>query len=115
MGGAAKPLQGASDPAYSEYYPAYSPDDKLVALNRIAAGMDTYNQPAAELFIVPATGGAATRLAANDPVECGGAKSPGVTNSWPKWAPEAVVVGNRTFYWLTFSSRRAPPASRSST
>jgi hypothetical protein len=107
MGGTATKLMGASDSAYLEYYPAYSPDDQFVAFNRVSAGMNPYNQPNAEVFVVPASGGTATRLAANDPIACSGAKSPGITNSWPKWAPEAVTVGDRTFYWIAFSSRRA--------
>src|SRR3954468_1113011 len=34
-GGTAKPLPGASDPNFTEYYPAFSPDDKLVAFTRV--------------------------------------------------------------------------------
>jgi WD40-like Beta Propeller Repeat len=105
-GGAAKGIPGASDPAYNEYYPALSPDDKLVAFNRVPAGKDTYNQPLAEVFVIPTAGGTATRLDANDAPACSGEKSPGLTNSWPKWAPGSTTVGDRTFYWLTFSSVR---------
>jgi hypothetical protein len=105
-GGAATPLSGAADSTFSEYYPALSPDDAFVAFNRIPQGQDTYNQPNAEVFVIPTAGGTPTRIAANDPSACGSAKSPGVTNSWPKWAPEAVTVGNRTYYWLAFSSKR---------
>ena len=32
--------------------------------------------------------------------------SPGLTNSWPRWAPEAGKDGERTYYWLVFSSKR---------
>ena len=35
-GGDAKPLPGASDPAATEFYPAFSPDDALVAFTRLA-------------------------------------------------------------------------------
>lgn len=105
-GGAATPIKGAADAAYSEYYPALSSDDAFVAFNRINQGVSAYDQPAAEVFVIPAAGGEATRLAANDPIECSGAKSPGVTNSWPKWAPETVTVNGSTYYWLTFSSKR---------
>ncbi|APR87271.1 Hypothetical protein A7982_12620 [Minicystis rosea] len=106
-GGAAKPVDGAADPAYNEYYPAYAPDDALIAYNRVGAGQNTYDEPSAEVFVIPAGGGTPTRLAANDPIACSGRTSPGVTNSWPKWAPEAVKVGDRTFYWIAFSSKRA--------
>ena len=58
------------------------------------------------MFVISTGGGTATRLAANDPIACSPSKSPGLTNSWPKWAPEAVTVGDSTYYWLTFSSKR---------
>jgi hypothetical protein len=106
QGGAATKLMGASDPAYAEYYPAYSPDDALIAFNRVPSGMSMYIQPAAEVFVVPASGGQAVRLKANDPVACSGATSPGVQNTWPKWAPAAPAANGKTYYWLIFSSTR---------
>jgi hypothetical protein len=63
------------------------------------------------VFVIPPAGGAATRLEANDPVACLGKASPGVTNSWPKWAPEAVTIQGKTYYWLIFSSRRGQSGS----
>ena len=36
-GGAAAPLAGAADPMFEEYYPAFSPDDQLVAYTRVHA------------------------------------------------------------------------------
>ncbi len=106
-GGAIAPVKGASDPLYQEYYPAYSPDDSMIAFNRIPNDKNMYNQPLSEVWIVPAGGGVATRLAANDPPGCTGKTSPGVTNSWPKWAPNvSSASGGRTFYWLVFSSTR---------
>lgn len=106
-GGQISPVQGASDPLYQEYYPAYAPDDSMIAFNRVANDKNMYNQPNAEIFVVPANGGAATRLAANDPPACSGKASPGVTNSWPKWSPSVETAsGGRTFYWIVFSSTR---------
>ena len=105
-GGASTAIAGASDPSFNEYYPTLSPDDHLIAFNRLMAGQRSYNNAAAELFVIPAAGGNAVRLAANDPPACAGRTSPGLTNSWPKWAPEAEQAGGKTFYWLTFSSRR---------
>jgi hypothetical protein len=106
-GGAATPIAGASDKAWNEFYPALSPDDALIAYSRAPGGdHDSYNNAQAEVFVVPSTGGTAVRVAANDPCPCLGNKSPGVTNSWPKWAPDAVVTNGRTYYWLTFSSTR---------
>ena len=105
-GGNATPVPGASDPNYEEYYPVYSPDDRLLAYDRIASG-NMYNNANAEVFVIPSAGGTGTRLAANDPPACTGKTSPGVTNSWPKWAPQATTAsGGRTFYWVVFSSTR---------
>ena len=55
---------------------------------------------------MPSDGGVATRLSANDPDQCASVTSPGLTNSWPKWSPEATTFGGKTYYWLTFSSTR---------
>jgi hypothetical protein len=106
QGGAATAVKGASDPAYNEYYPAYSADDALLAFDRIASGADMYNQPTAEVYVVPSSGGTAVRLAANDPPACTGKTSPGVTNSWPKWSPEVLTAKGKKYYWLIFSSTR---------
>jgi hypothetical protein len=105
-GGASTALTGAATMTYNEYYPTFAPDDALVAFNRVADGQSSYNDAAAEVFVIPAAGGSPTRLAANDPPQCSGKTSPGVTNSWPKWAPAATTVNGKTVYWLTFSSTR---------
>jgi|HubBroStandDraft_2_1064218.scaffolds.fasta_scaffold09015_2 hypothetical protein len=110
-GGQATPVQGASSPGVDEYYPSFSEDDKFIAFDRAAAdgAQGMYYDPYAEVYVVPASGAASpTRLAANDPPACEGVRgSPGVTNSWPKWAPdvESCPDGN-TYYWLVFSSTR---------
>jgi len=105
-GGNASPLSGASETAWGEYYPAFSPDDKLIAFNRLPPGEDTYGNALAELFVIPATGGTPVRLAANDPPACTGKDSPGLTNSWPKWSPGIAARDGKTYYWVTFSSTR---------
>jgi hypothetical protein len=107
LGGDARPVAGASDPAWNEFYPALSPDDRLLAFSRVRAeDGDSYDNRLAEVLVVPLQGGAPARLVANDPGACQGGTSPGVTNSWPKWAPDATVTGGQTYYWLTFSSTR---------
>jgi len=108
QGGAATPIAGASDPMLEEYYPAFSPDDAWLAFNRVPNGNNMYDQPLGEVYVLPAAGGTPTRLMANDPPACTGVTSPGVTNSWPKWAPEATTVNGKTYYWLIFSSKRNP-------
>lgn len=83
-GGDAKPVSGAAEAAYNEYYPAFSHDDQLIAFNRIPSGQDMYYSSQSEVFVIPAAGGAAVRLNANDPPVCTGQKSPGIINSWAK-------------------------------
>jgi hypothetical protein len=111
-GGAATPVPGASeaDPV-TEFYPAFSADDKFLAFVRAGTqgtnGM--YYNPADEVYVVPFGGATetATRLAANDSPACESAPSPGVTNSWPKWSPDVESCPDgSTYYWLVFSSTR---------
>jgi hypothetical protein len=110
-GGTASPLNGAADPAFNEYYPAFSPDDKLVAFNRVPSGTSMYTQPKAEVYVVAGTGSSPVRLLANDPGQCTGLVSPGVQNTWPKWAPgPSQGTDGKTYYWVTFSSSRSPVA-----
>ncbi|AUX38227.1 MULTISPECIES: PD40 domain-containing protein [Sorangium] len=106
QGGAATPLEGAAEPAFNEYYPAFSPDDRLIAFNRTPSPGEMYYNPASDIYVIPAAGGAATRLAANDPPACVGVTSPGIHNSWPRWSPEATTVDGKTYYWVIFSSSR---------
>jgi WD40-like Beta Propeller Repeat len=119
-GGAATPLPGASDPAFEEYYPAFSPDDKLVVFDRVPAGGSMYANDMAELAVVPVSTDPAQksqRLDANDPPKCSGKVSPGVNNHWAKWSPDVQSDGGRTYYWLIFSSNRygTPPVTASGT
>ena len=105
-GGTAMPIAGAATTQFNEYYPTWSPDDRYVAFNRIADGQRSYANAAAEVFVIPAAGGMPIRLAANDPPACSGKTSPGIENSWPKWAPETTDGASKRYYWLTFSSTR---------
>jgi len=115
-GGAAKALPGGSDATATEFYPSFSPDDRFIAYTRVASNGNSYSNPQAEVFVVPfggGTGGTALRLAANDAAACQtGLASPGLTNDWPKWSPQAVTAANgKTYYWLTFSSKRQGTAN----
>jgi hypothetical protein len=116
-GGAAQALTGASDPNYIQFYPSYSHDDRFIAFNRLPTSLGSastpasYNNPNSEVFFIPASGGTATRVAANDPPACLGAPSPGITNSWAKWSPQVVQACGNTYYFFIFSSNRDPGAS----
>jgi hypothetical protein len=117
-GGTAVAVNGASDPSFIQFYPSYSRDDRYIGFNRIpndgdgtASSPPTYNNPDSEVFIVPATGGTATRVAANDPPACLQSPSPGLTNSWAKWSPEVLSVCGNTYYFFVFSSDRDPGAA----
>jgi len=61
------------------------------------------------VFVVPAAGGEALRLTANDPPACSGETSPGVHNSWPKWSPLVREADGKKYYFLIFSSTRQSP------
>ncbi len=112
-GGPATPVPGASDPAFNQFYPTFSADDQLLAFNRVSAtgNSTSYNNPAAEVYVVATSGGTPSRLVANDPPACLAKKSPGITNSWPKWSPEVQDAGGKSYYFLVFSSTRNPASN----
>ncbi|MFZ5897520.1 MAG: hypothetical protein ACOY0T_41105 [Myxococcota bacterium] len=111
-GGTSTPLNGASDPNKLEYYPSYSADDKFIAFTRAPAPGGSspdgpYYNRFGEIMVIPAEGGTATRLVANDPVACvGDDMSRGIINSWPKWSPDAFKTRGKTYYFVIFSSAR---------
>jgi len=111
-GGMTRALRMAADPDVSEFYPAYSPDDRFIAFSRVPGEDNLYSNPVAEIAVVDADGSALLRLAANDAPACmTDLKSPGLTNDWPKWSPEVSVLNDgRRIYWLTFSSARSGKA-----
>jgi hypothetical protein len=111
-GGPVAKIPGASQPGIAEYYPAYSADDKLIAFNRSGnqAGQIYYRRDG-EIFVIPAEGGTAARLAANDPPACGGEASPGSLNSWARWSPKVATKDGKDYYFLVFSSARQYPGA----
>ncbi len=84
-GGVAVPLAGASADGMSNYFPKYSPDGRWIVFCKARSFM--LLQPDSELFIVPAEGGEARRLACNTPR----------MNSWHSFTPNGR--------WLIFSSK----------
>jgi hypothetical protein len=122
-GGKAAGVPGASDAKYNEYYPAWSPDDALIAFNRVPAGTSMYNQAQAEVYVVSyskGAGGTAVPVTPTfPPPACTAPYASGVQNTWPKWAPNPLdangnpapqVVNGKTYYWVTFSSIRSVTA-----
>ena len=72
-GGAATAVPGGSSSSLEEYYPAFAPDDSMLAFTAVQAGQVMYANPIAELYVTPfatpsgLSGAQAIRLNANDP------------------------------------------------
>lgn len=83
------------------FYPAFSPDGRLVAFNRSSGPSFSDNMPTMPtdktVWIVGTAGGAPIRLGASTSED----------DSWPKWAPDVQRYRGGSLMWLTFSSRRA--------
>jgi tetratricopeptide (TPR) repeat protein len=84
-GGKAEPLEGASGNGLSNFFAKYSPDGKWIVFCQAESYM--LLQPDSQLFIIPAEGGEARKLACNT----------GRMNSWHTWSPNGK--------WLVFSSK----------
>ncbi len=89
QGGKPEPLKGASANGRSNYFPRYSPDGKWIVFCQASNYM--LLQPDSELYIIPAAGGEARRLAGNTRR----------MNSWHSWSPNGR--------WLVFSSKANSP------
>ncbi len=89
QGGKAEPLAGASRNGRSNFFPKYSPDGKWIVFCQARSFM--LLQPDSELYIIPAAGGEARRLACNT----------SRMNSWHSWSPNSR--------WLVFSSKVNSP------
>ena len=88
--GRARPLEGASGGGIAHYFPRHSPDGRWIAFVRSNGGY--FARPEADLYLVPATGGEARRLAVN---------TAGRMDSWPSWSLDGR--------WLAWASRRDDP------
>ena len=89
-GGQASKVPGASSSSLEEFYPAFAPDDSMIAYTAVPAGQTMYANEKAELYVAPLNGDPNTpaiKLNANTPPSCTGLQSPGINNHWPKWSP----------------------------
>jgi len=99
----------AAESGVAQYYPDFSPDDALIAYNRVAKldGTAMYYRPDAELYMTSSDGtGTPRRLASNDPPQCTGLTTAAIHNSWPKWAPLVEEGLQSKYYFYIFSSSR---------
>lgn len=99
----------------TNFYPAISADDNLVAFNRSTCGSGTdvtktdsdygkgrcdgYDDSSATLWLTTTSGMAPIKL---DRANGGDAYS----NSWPRWSPDSGTFRGNKLYWLAYSSRR---------
>jgi hypothetical protein len=88
-GGTPEPVAGASANGFSNTFPKVSPDGRWIVFVRCRNGL--LMRPDSQLYIVPADGGVARRLAANTPR----------MNSWHSFSPNGR--------WLVFSSKARSP------
>src|SRR5207302_9023205 len=67
LGGAATPVLGAASTTAEEIYPAFSPDDSMIAFTRVPPGGPMYANPHAGSYAVRTPAGAPTPPKANTP------------------------------------------------
>jgi len=88
-GGEAERIEGASQNGMSNTFPKVSPDGRWIVFVKCKNGQ--LMRPDSQLYIVPAQGGEARRLACNTPL----------MNSWHSFSPNG--------HWLVFSSKSRSP------
>jgi hypothetical protein len=116
-GGTATGVAGAATAEYFEYYPDFSPDDDLIAYNRVPsyntgtnkqdAFDHVYYRPNSDIFVISSAGGEPSNLTSNVAV-CEGTAGQ-LYNSWAKWAPSFAGDSAGTYYFLIFSTARNSP------
>ncbi len=89
QGGQPERIEGASANGMSNTFPKVSPDGRWIVCVKCTNGQ--LMRPDSQLYIVPAQGGEARRLACNTPL----------MNSWHSFSPNG--------HWLVFSSKSRSP------
>ena len=95
-------------PTHEEYYPAFSPDDKLIAFTRVPSGEDDVRQPKPPRCSSFPTRAPRRRRASRPTIRrrAAASRAPASTTTGPSGRRTAPTVGNKTYYWLIFSSNR---------
>jgi WD40-like Beta Propeller Repeat len=86
----------------NNFYPSWSPDGEWILFNRDATGDTSYDNTNGTTWVVKADG-------TKPPVQLAKADdSPGLTNSWARWAPFPQTLGDafEPMFWVTMSSKR---------
>jgi hypothetical protein len=110
-GGAATPVQGASDTSYAAFHPTVSADGQLIAFVRVDASVDPnphYGDPAGEIWVVPSGGGMPVPLVQHDDPAIADVYMGKLTNSWPRFTQKTGQDANAAYYAFGFTSRRGP-------
>jgi tetratricopeptide (TPR) repeat protein len=92
QGGQPERIEGASENGMSNTFPKVSPDGRWIVFVKCKNGQ--LMRPDSQLYIVPAQGGEARRLACNTPL----------MNSWHSFSPNGR--------WLVFSSKSRSPYTK---
>ena len=106
-GGTATPITGADTSTYNEYYPTFSPDDTYIAYNRVPDGQSSYNNHAAEVWVIPSAGSAA-RSGSPRTIRRSARRRPARASrtAGRSGHPARATASGKRYYWLTFSSTR---------
>jgi len=89
----------------NNFYPAYSPDGRFIAFNRVPAqaaalDQDAFSNPRARVLLVAAAAG-------STPIDLPALNAAGdLSNSWPRFSPFVQQYKGNKIVWVTFSSTR---------
>jgi hypothetical protein len=117
--GAPRVLVAREGATATNFYPSISSDGKFVVFNKTICGStqgavsnngwsktscDGYDDPGAGLWLTTVDGAAPVFLG-NASGKAGFGDQP-LSDSWPRWSPDAGEFGGEKIAWIAFSSRR---------